>query len=39
MLKNGESVDIITNACQEKTRPKTMPVMQGRIGDQTVTTL
>ena len=35
MLKNGESVDIITNACQEKTRPKTMPVMQGRIGDNT----
>ena len=39
MLKNGESVDIITNACQEKTRSKTMPVMQGRIGHQTVTTL
>ena len=39
MLKNGESVDIITNACKEKTRPKTMPVMQGRIGEKTVITL
>ena len=39
LLHNGQSVSVVTNVCQEKKIHKTMPVMKGRIGEETVTTL
>ena len=39
LLHNGQSVSVVTNVCQEKKIHKTMPIMKGRIGKETVTTL